>query len=172
MLTPLSGLSRLAYEFFHYRSEFMIAVHSGPRPDLGPADWRFTTIVRGVRAGYYERWIASDEKRKKYYLDRSYLHLYRSGTDELSEREILALHCDPNEPDDTGELKHAIYKRGPHVHVTAFDQPLPHSHFAHNLGELDSILGSMLSLHRAVSTGIVMLRDQVLDVLEAHEAAE
>ncbi len=77
------------------------------------------------------------------------------------------MHCDPNEPDDSGLLKHAIYKRGPHIHVTAADQPLPHSHIALNVTQIDNVLSSFENLSAAFGSGVVMIRDQVLDVLDA-----
>jgi hypothetical protein len=148
----------------------MIGVHSGARPDIGVTDWRFSTVVRGIRAAYHERWIAVDEKRQRFYIERAYLHLYRRRRDESEESEIIAMHCDPNEPDDSGELNHAVYKRGPHIHVTASHQPFPHSHIALNATEIDNVLSSIVSLHNAVSAGVVLLRDQVLDVLDQYGA--
>jgi hypothetical protein len=168
MLRPLTGKSRLAYDPVSRRSEILIAVRSGPKLDLSPTEWRFTTFVRGVRGAYYERWVPVDQKRKKYGLERAYLHLYRRDRDEDSEREFLALHCDPNEPDDTGSQRHAVYKRGPHIHVTAAQQPLPHSHFALNRSHLSDVLASVANLSAAVQSGVVMIRDQVLDILEAN----
>jgi hypothetical protein len=169
MLVPLAGKSRLAYSIVSSRSELMIAVHSGPRrEDLFPRDWRFSTTVTGIRGGYYERWIAVDQKRNRFYIDRAYLHLYRRKPTESDETEIIALHCDPNESDDVGLLKHAVYKRGPHIHVIVAEQPIPHSHFALNATQLDHVLSSIDALHDAVGAGVVLLRDQVLDVLDKH----
>ena len=168
MLAPLAGKGRLAYHLASRRSEVMIGIHSGARPEFSLTDWRFSTIVNGIWAGYHERWFAVDEKRKKFFIDRAYLHLYRRRPSEQDETEITALHCDPNEPDDSGLLKHAVYKRGPHIHLTAAEQPFPHSHIALNAMEIDSVLGSIDSLHKAVTAGIVLLRDQVLDVLDTH----
>jgi hypothetical protein len=169
MLTPLAGQIRLAYAVVSYRSEVMIGVHSGKRPEFGVTDWRFSTMVRGIRGGYHERWIAVDEKRQRFYIERAYLHLYRRRADESDEIEILALHCDPNEPEDSGVLKHAVYKRGPHIHVTASEQPFPHSHIALNATEIDDVLSSINSLHSAVTAGVVLLRDQVLDLLDQYQ---
>jgi hypothetical protein len=169
MLTPLAGKIRLAYAVVLYRSEVMIGVHSGTRPEFGVTDWRFSTMVQGIRGGYHERWIAADEKRQRFYIERAYLHLYRRRADESDETEILALHCDPNEPADSGVLKHAVYKRGPHIHVTASEQPFPHSHIALNATEIDDVLSSINSLHSAVTAGVVLLRDQVLDVLDQYQ---
>ena len=83
------------------------------------------------------------------------------------EKELLALHCDPNEPDDADVLKHALYKRGPHIHVSASEQPLPHSHFALNAAHLREVLSSAEQLVQAMSKGIVLVRDQVLDIFDA-----
>ena len=168
MLIPLVGPSRVAYKIVSHRSEVVIGVHSGSPPDDRPTEWRFSTIVQGIRAGYHERWMATDEKRKRFYMERSYLHLYRRRLNESEEREMIALHCDPNEPDDSGLRKHATYKRGPHIHVTASDQPLPHSHIALNLCEVHEVLSSITSLHAAVSSGVVLLRDQVLDLIDSY----
>jgi hypothetical protein len=166
MLTPIAGKVRLAYRIVPHRSEVMIAVHTGDAPEFDVTDWRFSTVVRGIRAAYHERWIAVDEKRQRFYIERAYLHLYRRRADESDEREIVALHCDPNEPDDSGVLKHAVYKRGPHIHVTASEQPFPHSHIALNSAQIGEVLKSVDSLHNAVAAGVVLLRDQVLDVLD------
>lgn len=63
-------------------------------------------------------------------------------------------------------MKHATYKRGPHIHVSAAQQPLPHSHLALNAMHIDDVLKSIDSLDTAVRSGVVLLRDQVLDVLD------
>lgn len=168
MLTPIAGKVRLAYRVVPYRSEIMIGIHSGRRPESAVTDWRFSTVVRGIRGAYHERWIAVDEKRQRFYIERAYLHLYRRRDDEADETEIMAMHCDPNEPDDSGVLNHAVYKRGPHIHVTVSEQPFPHSHIALNAMQLDTVLGSVGSLHSAVTAGVTLLRDQVLDVLDEY----
>lgn len=166
MLVPLAGPSRLAYNIVPYRSQLMIGIHSGSRLDSNVADWRFSTIVRGIRAAYHERWIAVDERRQRFYLERAYLHLFRRRAHESEEAQIMALHCDPNEPDDSGLMKHATYKRGPHIHVSAAQQPFPHSHLVLNATQIHDVLSSIDSLHSAARSGIVLLRDQVLDILD------
>lgn len=166
MLVPLAGPSRLAHAFVSSGSQLTIGVHSGSYLDMDVTDWRFSTAVQGIRAAYHERWIAVDEKRRRFYIERAYLHLYRRRPHESEEAQIMALHCDPNEPDDSGLMKHATYKRGPHIHVKAAQQPFPHSHLALNATQIDDVLNSIDSLHGAVRSGIVLLRDQVLDVLD------
>jgi hypothetical protein len=168
MLLPLAGSRRVAFSTAPQRNEFIIAVHSGPRPDTLPREWRFTTPIRSMRGSYWERWIPVNEKRSQYYLEQAYLHLYWRATAVDDEHELLALHCDPNEPDDSGPMAHAIYKRGPHIHVMAASQPLPHSHFALNIGHLSDVLSSTENLSAAVSLAITMIRDQVLDLFAEH----
>lgn len=166
MLQPVARTRRIAWSPAPQRNEFVIAVHSGTKPDTLPRDWRFTTPARRIRGSYWERWIPTNEKRTHYYLAQAYLHLYWRASAAEEERELLALHCDPNEPDDSGQMKHAIYKRGPHIHVMTASQPIPHSHFALNVGHLSDVLASIDSLSGAVSVAVTMIRDQVLDLFE------
>jgi hypothetical protein len=57
------------------------------------------------------------------------------------------------------------YKKGPHLHIKAAEDPLPHAHFALNLGHLNDVLASVESLSDAMKDGILMLREEVLDRL-------
>lgn len=57
------------------------------------------------------------------------------------------------------------YKKGPHLHIKAADDPLPHAHFALNLGHLEAVLLSIGSLSEAMRDGILMLKEEVLDIL-------
>jgi hypothetical protein len=168
MLIPIAGSRRVACAPTPQRNEFLIAVHSGTRPDTLPRDWRFTTPVSRLRGSYWERWVPTNEKRKRYYLEQAYLHLYWRASVANDEHEVLALHCDPNEPDDPGPLTQAIYKRGPHIHVMTASQPLPHSHFALSLGHLSAVLTSVDTLSEALASAIAMIRDQVVDVFDHH----
>jgi len=168
MLQPLARSPRLASSPFPLRNEFIIGVHSGSRPDAPPREWRFTTPIRSIRGSYWERWVPTSEKRTRYYLGQAYLHLYWRAATTDDEHELLALHCDPNEPDDFGVTTQAIYKRGPHIHVMTASQPLPHSHFALNMGHLTDVLSSVESLSTAMSSAVTMIRDQVLDLFERH----
>jgi hypothetical protein len=134
-------------------------------------DWRFATPVAGLWGSYFERWIPADTKEKYYYLDRAYLHLYwLAGAQDVSEREILALHCDPNEPEEPANhpgLKHSRYKRGPHIHVSTAEQPMPHSHIALNLGHLPEVLASFENLTVAIRSAIQILNEQVIALYRA-----
>lgn len=57
------------------------------------------------------------------------------------------------------------YKKGPHLHIKAADDPLPHAHFALNLGHLDAVLESIETLSEAMRCAIFMLKEEVLDTL-------
>lgn len=57
------------------------------------------------------------------------------------------------------------YKKGPHLHIKAAVDPLPHAHFALNLGHLNDVLTSVESLSEAMKDGILMLKEEVLDRL-------
>jgi len=167
MLSPLTGPRTTAHDIIASRSEVIIAAFSGLKPITDYRSWRFNTVTNGIHAGYFERWNSADEKRTRFYLDRAYLHLYWQPRALDDEKELLALHCDPNEPEDAGLLKHALYKRGPHIHVSASEQPLPHSHFALNADHLGDVLASAERLSRAVASGMVLVRDQVLDLYDS-----
>lgn len=57
------------------------------------------------------------------------------------------------------------YKKGPHLHIKAADDPLPHAHLALNLGHLDAVLESIETLSEAMRCAIFMLKEEVLDTL-------
>jgi hypothetical protein len=125
-----------------------------------------------MHGSYQERWCPVNEKRKRYYLERAYLHLYLTTQieGEAMEKELLLLHCDPNETDEPVDwpgLRHSKYKRGPHLHISTAQQPIPHSHFALNACHLDSVLSSVESLTKAMEVAVQMLEDQVLRLYEA-----
>jgi hypothetical protein len=166
LLGPLtgSGASRAGFDYRSSYGQVSLAAFSGPRPVSDSIDlWRFTTRVPTLRGSYFERWLPVNERRKRYFLDRGYLHLYvstRMGA-EPTEKQILALHCDPNEPEAS---KHWRYKRGPHLHISVAESPIPHSHFALNAFHLDSVLRSTENLSEAFGAAVKMLEDQVLEL--------
>lgn len=123
-----------------------------------PQEWRFATRVPRIRASYYEHWLPTDFRQRSFYLERAYLHLYVRQDDRV-EKEIIALHCDPNE---AASNKHYLYKAGPHVHMTTAENPLHHAHIALNSDDLDSVLASVQELTSALGTAVKMLNDQVL----------
>jgi hypothetical protein len=161
LIKPLVGSRRVAFHRFTSRRRVVFGTFSGPTPDVPVDEWRFATFVPSIRGAYRELWTPSDDSAKRYYLEQAYLHLYEQLSVVETERQFLALHSDPNE---SPKSPHAKYKQGPHVHVVTAPQPLPHSHFALNLGDLAGVLSSLDRLHTAFSTAVLMLKEQVLDV--------
>lgn len=137
---------------------------TGTEPtDPDPDQWRFTTRIAGIRASYHEIWLPTDFRQKSFFLDRAYLHLF-IRRDERIEEEILALHCDPNEP---ASSKHYRYKAGPHIHMTTAEDPLPHTHIALNASDFDRVLRSVADLMASLEVAISMVNDQVLGLYES-----
>ncbi len=139
--------------------EHIIATYDGTRPTAEYRDWRFSTFVRNFQAMYFELWKRSTENDEYWYLDRAYLSIYQVV--DRNESEFLCLHCDPNIANDAKEK----YKKGPHLHIKAANEPLPHAHIALNLGHLDGVLTSIDTLSDAMKTAISMLKEEVLDIL-------
>jgi hypothetical protein len=139
---------------------FIIGTHDGSPTQSDFRDWRFSTFVPNYRGMYFELWRSINEKI--WYLDQAYLNIYRSEPHEHTEAEYLCLHCDPNEPE---HAPHSIYKRGPHLHIKGGSPaPLPKSHIALQQDvHLDVTLNSCDSLMHALSWGIRMIKEEILD---------
>jgi hypothetical protein len=124
----------------------------------GPArDWRFATVAGRIYANYYERWIPIPGRRDILCLTQAYLTIYQKEG-PTDEEELLALHCDPEEPDGEG----SIYKRGPHLHISIAGPPIRDAHIALARGHLDHVLANAPSLMEALTWSIVMIRDEIL----------
>ncbi len=133
------------------------SAYDGSRPSGPVSDWRFLTNTEGMRANYYERWNPVPDVTTLLYLDRAYLTIYLRKSPQ-EEAELLALHCDPDEPEGEG----AIYKRGPHLHIVAAEYPIPKAHIALAIIHLSDVLASAMNLMDALSKCIIMIRDEVL----------
>ena len=192
MLQPISKLEYgPAWERKSNPGGIIIAVHDGANPTSDYRNFRFSTFVHNFQAMYFELWRRTEENEQYWYLDKAYLSIYRLI--DRQEKEFLCLHCDPNiskleeqekirnragihlNKKNLKQLNSEIekldnsdkekYKKGPHLHIKAADDPLPHAHFALNLGNLDAVLESIESLSIAMRYGILMLKEEVLDIL-------
>ena len=139
----------------------VIGIHDGSPPSQKYDSWRFATKHPRFRAQYYERWMRFDNNN--YYLERAYLHLYLTERSQPEERPYILLHCDPNEDEDS---EHYIYKRNPHIHIQVAEQPIPHSHFALCLVNIDDVLSSLDKFDDALEHILFMVIDQVFDLVE------
>jgi len=137
---------------------FIIGTHDGSPSASDYRDWRFSTIIPGYRAMYFELWIKQDPK---WYLDRAYLSIFRIEHGSRDETELLCLHCDPNEP--PGE--HTLYKIGPHLHIVLAEHPIPHAHIALNKCHLDDVLLSLRSLSAAMAEAVLLIREEILEAI-------
>jgi hypothetical protein len=158
LLQPLSKIKGgPAWKIKPSGRNLTIAVHDGSRPSE-ISDYRFATKYESFRASYYEQWIYYE--LDKFYLERAYLHIFQiKNIGFVGEKEYLLLHCDPNEPEDAN---HYLYKKGPHLHIAVAEQPIPHSHIALCLSNLDAVLDSMDSLTEALEWCILMICEQFL----------
>lgn len=141
---------------------WIIGMHDGAPPNSSHQEWRFATCVPDLRAAYFELWKRADDE--VWCLYQAYLNIFRRDPMTREERKFLSLHCDPNEPD---HAPHARYKKGPHLHVQAADEPFPHAHLALTGKHLDIALGSVDSLSEAVEWAVRMLRDEVFDAMKS-----
>ncbi len=127
-------------------------------------DWRFKTPCAGFYGHYEERWRPVAVDRRSYFLERAYLMIYRRLPEPArGESEIIALHCDPNLPEES----RSVYKAVPHIHVKAADPPIPRAHLALELSQIDDLLTSHDVLMEAFRRGIDLICEEVLSRYEA-----
>lgn len=123
--------------------------------------WRFQTTADGIVAHYHEIWTTLG--KDKYFLDRSYFHLYTLDEENSLEKEYVLLHCDASEPDDS---PHCSYKQSPHLHIEVAAHPIPKAHFALYNGRTIEVLKNTSSFNQALAESVEMLDSQVLKLHE------
>lgn len=111
---------------------------------------------------YFETWEPAEDGGGRYFLRRAYLHVFRVEG-RASEKEILALHCEPEEDDDPDRPNLAVYRRGPHLHVTAAEHPIPKAHLALVAGRVEDVLATASSLTEGLARSIEMIGQEVVD---------
>lgn len=142
----------------------MLGAHEGNLLHDQIKEWRFSTPNRDCWANYYESWELRDSATEMYCLNKAYLTIYKRNRmyNDRTEKELLCLHCDPYEPGDNSTPA-VVYKRSPHLHIEAADDPIPKAHFALALGNLDHVLTSVSNFTQALSLYVEMIRYEVLD---------
>lgn len=138
---------------------YLGAADTGYQDKLDHRQWRFKTLNKSFYAEYFERWIYKEAK-DIWRLERAYLHI-KKIIDHNNLIDYLALHCDPLIMKDEN---HYIYKVGPHLHIECAEYPIPKSHFALFLIDIEKILASVDDLTEALSTAIQMIKEQVLEI--------
>ena len=163
LLRPISRISSgPATQIRQSFRQAIIGTHDGTPSISGYRDWRFSTGHSGMSARYFEIWVPEDVRAELWYLHNAYLTIFRRPHPQAEENELLSLHCDPEELDDEDDCK-AIYKRGPHLHIKAAEEPIPKSHLALARGHLSQVLSSSADLTEALGWSIQMIKDEILD---------
>ena len=88
------------------------------------------------------------------------------GTLQLNNKNLGSRRKKKHLEDQVGGLDKSDkgkYKKGPHLHIKAAADPVPHAHFALNLGHLDAVLKSIEALSEALKCGVLMIKEEVLD---------
>lgn len=163
LLNPLvRHPSAPAWKLIATPPSYIIGVHDGSPVQPHYRDWRFATFINDYRGMYFELWKRLDSF--KYNLETACLSIYQTiDSHTQEEREFLSLHCDPTVSNDA---PHAIYKRGPHLHIKTADDPIPRAHIALNRCHLDDILSSIQFLSEAIGHAIKMLKEEILEVMQ------
>lgn len=148
-----------------------IGAYSGSQPsDTDYRGWHFNTFVPRITGTYFELWRKADAKGRFMFMDQAYLHLHFRRRD-LSKRELILLHCDPNAPPDPvvrqpvapdAPLRHSEYKRALHVHVSLAAFPLSHAHVDLQRGSDPTGFMAVDELGAAQVRAVELLREQVL----------
>ena len=139
---------------------YIIGAFDGSKPSNEYRNWRFRSNRADFKCMYFEEWRPEDATRKQWFLQQICFSLFRIVNHTKLPQEILAIHCEPMEPNDR---KHLLYKRGLHLHVTLATQPIPHAHFALNNGYLAQVMTSIETLSEALKVALIMVSDQVIN---------
>ena len=139
---------------------FILGLSDASQPGSVFRDWRFKTTSPVIEGNYHEIW--SDLGKGKYFMNRSYLHLFFQDRSELVEKEYVLLHCDASEPNDS---EHSIYKQSPHIHIEMARDPIPKAHFALYNGRILEVLKNLESFDVALKESIEMIDSQVIKML-------
>jgi hypothetical protein len=122
-------------------------------------DWRFRTRADWLMAQYFEVWV-EDSSGSALLMAQASLHLFSIPGPSVPEKELIALHC---EPGHLGGTRTDVFKRGPHVHVSADGNRLAHAHIPLNYCDLDRALASRDSLSDALMKAVEVLETEVID---------
>jgi len=135
----------------------IFGISDGREPGQNFTSWRFQTTSQNITANYHEIW--NNFGKGRYFLERSYFHLYTLVEEDFVEDEYILLHCDASEPDDT---PHGIYKQSPHLHIEVAKDPICKAHLALYNGRVNEVLKSRSSFNQALKDSVEMLNSQIL----------
>lgn len=122
-------------------------------------NWRVNLREYPVSIGYFEVWRHEKDRRHRvrYLLLSAYFHVYLAHTAE-EEREMIFLHCDPQEQQDN---EHFRYKVAPHIHIEIAGDPWRRAHIPLCDGWQEEVLASLDSLDKAFTRGIKFIINEI-----------
>jgi hypothetical protein len=158
LLLPLVNKKIAAKRDDNQTQSFIFGAFDGTSPTTSRyKDWRFKTIDTSFKASYFEIW--NKDSKDKFILHLAYLTIYKGSRE--NEEEVLALHCDPNEPKASKIHK---YKSGPHIHIKhSKEEKFSKAHISLNIGELEKVLNSLTEMETALKNAILMIKDEFIN---------
>jgi hypothetical protein len=154
LLKPIAGHSIAAHRDTTDPKSITYGVLNGSKTTNAVRDWRFKTKNNELRGNYVEKW---SQINNGFTLLFSYLSILQGQRDH--EKEIFALHCDPNESIHSKFYK---YKSGPHMHIITEDQRISNAHIALNIANHSEIIESYEKLQKAISDAIQMISSEFI----------
>ena len=94
---------------------------------------RHPTDIARLFVNYFEVWNVID--RKKFTLQKAYMHIDRASEDGRSDNEILALHADPKLFTDPA----MEYRKGLHLHISGNAIDIRKAHISLSLLQPDAV---------------------------------
>jgi hypothetical protein len=144
------------------RSRVIVAARDGGFGPESYRDFRFASRVHNVLCNYFEEWKSS--MSTSFVLQQANLSIHLMDRSAHTSTEIIAIHA---EPSHIGSGPQAEFKRGPHVHVTWSQDPIPRCHFPLNYGHLKDVLSSLDSLTDAIKAAVKIASLEVLSRFDA-----
>ena len=118
-------------------------------------DWRFKTNKEKYYGNYTEIWNPTTSSQWR--LAIAYLTIYKGPLS--TGKEVLSLHCDPDEPAGSTHYK---YKCGPHMHIHHIDSIIKAAHIALNMPNLNLVTNNIEQLDKAFADAIEMITHEFL----------
>lgn len=134
-----------------------IAAHSGNVTNTPYRDWLFPTLCPSLVCRYHELWRLG--KKNRLILHQANLTLLKRNSETHGLDGILCVHC---EPLLAGSQHTDNYKRGPHLHVTNAQDPIPGCHFLLTVVGANDRFSSMRKLNKALISAFSLIANEVV----------
>jgi len=153
LLKPIVKNDIAAYPQIN-NAEILYSAYEQSKTTSNYKDIRFRTKNPEYEGNYFERWVKVNTNKWK--LTQAYLTIY------FDNREVIALHCDPDI-----SIKDPIYKykSGPHIHVKHSNTNISKAHIALNLSNIKAVTGNFDDFKNAISDAVIMIKDEIIERL-------